>query len=150
MLDISNNISSATSIVSYSCYAGAAVLVGRKIGLAAACKVVSLVTGIFDMEKSNHWNQSASKYFESAKKSAFRDLTSVAGLLATGITMNCVGICPLEGEEEKGFFAREFDNVYKARYELLAFQCGVMTAALPFYVSIIRHEIKEFRIPFPV
>lgn len=145
MLDISNNIPSATSIVSYACYAGAAVLVGRKIGLATGCKAISLITGLFNKETANHWNQSASDYFESAKKSAFRDLTSTAGLLATAITMNCVGTCPLKEEEEEGFF----DHVYKARYEYLAYQLGLMVAVSPIYAAIIRQEIKDFKIPIP-
>jgi hypothetical protein len=142
MSSIINNIPSANSIASYTCYAGAAVLAGRKIGLAAGCKAVSVVTGLLGKDSSADWNKSAKEYSELAKKDAFRDLTLATGLITLGIGSKCLGGCSPKEEKTDdltSYLTEELKKMYEVRYPLLGAYVGIVVPLTILSVKITMH-----------
>lgn len=97
--EISNRVGSVFPIVSAACFA-AGLFAGRKIGLAAGCKIVAEITKRFG-QNAEEWNQAGDHYWAQAKKDAYRDLTAVGGFAALGFASGYAGHALLHEEQEK-------------------------------------------------
>lgn len=91
-VNLAANTSPSTSFVlSQLSFAAAAIIAGRKMGLAGAFKTIALGKKILNHPDFKEWDQSSNDYLELAKKDGFNDVKNTIPFVLTGLSFHLGG-----------------------------------------------------------